>query len=69
MTRCRFLKWIGSGCGQQLLPKLPGKVRLWAVLSLLMPIRAVISVLWRLWREWGVGCSACVRCGVEGDSG
>ena len=25
MTRCRFLKWIGSGCGQQLLPKIAGE--------------------------------------------
>lgn len=33
MARCRFLERIGSGCGQQLLPKMSGGMRLWAVLS------------------------------------
>ena len=49
--------------------KIAGEGAVMGSSELTMPIRAVISVLWRLWREWGVGCSACVRCGVEGDSG
>lgn len=69
MARCRFLERVGSGCGQQLLPKIAREGAVMGSSELTNADKGRYISFVGLWREWGVGCSACVRCGVEGDSG